>query len=116
MPEQRVARYTGEYGISAADAKVLTDSKRVSDLFENALKAYNNPKPIGTFIVVELMRRINLGELDLDNMKFTAEDLAKLIELAENGKYQRITVRLSFVKCLKQARSPKLSLKNSSCG
>ena len=106
MPEQRVARYTGEYGISAADAKVLTDSKRVSDLFENALKAYNNPKPIGTFIVVELMRRINLGELDLDNMKFTAEDLAKLIELAENGKISKDNRKIILREMLETGKKP----------
>ena len=106
MPEQRVARYTGEYGISAADAKVLTDSKRVSDLFENAVKAYNNPKPIGTFIVVELMRRINLGELDLDNMKFTAEDLAKLIELAETGKISKDNRKIILREMLETGKKP----------
>ena len=106
MPEQRVARYTGEYGISAADAKVLTDSKPISDFFEEAIRVYNNPKPVATFIVVELMRRINLGELDLDDMKFTAEDFAKLIELGESGKISKDNRKIILREMIESGKKP----------
>ncbi len=89
MPEMRVKRYTEQYGISAADAKILTDTKSISDFFESAVKAYNAPKAIGTFIVVELMRRINLGEISAEDMTLDPADFAHLIELAETGKISK---------------------------
>ncbi len=89
MPQQRYERYTGEYGISDADASVLINTKSVSDFFEAAVRAYNNPKPIATFITVELMRRINLGEVDADDIPFSPEDFARLVELAETGKISK---------------------------
>ena len=52
------------------------------------------------------MRRINLGELDLDNMKFTAEDLAKLIELAENGKISKDNRKIILREMLETGNKP----------
>ena len=45
MPHKRLARYTGEYGLSEVDAKILVNQKRVSDFFDESLKVYNNPNP-----------------------------------------------------------------------
>lgn len=106
MPHARSERYIGEYGISAADAKVLTDTKKISDFFEDTIKIYNNPKPVATFIVVELMRRINLGELDLDNMPFGAPEFAKLIELAETGKISKDNRKIILREMIDSGKSP----------
>ena len=67
MPHKRLARYTGEYGLSEVDAKILVNQKRVSDFFDESLKVYNNPKSVANFIIVELLRRVNLGEVSMDS-------------------------------------------------
>ncbi|MBS7397256.1 MAG: Asp-tRNA(Asn)/Glu-tRNA(Gln) amidotransferase GatCAB subunit B, partial [Ruminiclostridium sp.] len=59
-----------------------------------------------TFIVVELMRRINLGELDLDDMKFTAEDFAKLIELGESGKISKDNRKIILREMIESGKKP----------
>ena len=56
--------------------------------------------------MVELMRRINLGELDLDDMKFTAEDLAKLIELAETGKISKDNRKIILREMIESGKKP----------
>lgn len=76
MPDKRIKRYVEKFGLSETDAKILIQSKIVSDFFDDAVKAYNNPKSIASFILREFMRRLNLGEIDLDNLNFTAEDLS----------------------------------------
>lgn len=106
MPQARRERYINEYKISPADAAVLTDTKQISDFFEDTIKVYNNPKPIATFIVVELMRRINLGELDMDNMPFTAADFARLIELAETGKISKDNRKVILREMADSGKSP----------
>lgn len=83
LPAQRLERYTGEYGLSENDAKILVNNKILSDFYDEAVKTYNNPKSICNFITGELMRRINLGEITLEDLPFTAPELAKLVEMAD---------------------------------
>lgn len=86
MPNKRIKRYVEKFGLSETDAKILIQSKVVSDFFDDAVKAYNNPKSIASFILREFMRRLNLGEIDLDNLNFTAEDFAQLVKLSDEEK------------------------------
>ena len=89
LPEQRIDRYTNSYGLSENDAKILVNSKILSDFFDTAVKTYNNPKSICNFVNGELMRRINLGEITLENLPFTAEQFAKLVEMADTEKVSK---------------------------
>lgn len=86
MPSELMDKYTGEYGISAVDAKTLIASKKISDYFNEALKTYNSPKSISAFILTEFMRRLNLGEIDIDNIAVSPAEFAKLVELADTEK------------------------------
>lgn len=89
LPHRRFARYTEAYGLSETDAKILVNSKRVSDFFDEALKIYNSPKSIANFIIVELLRRVNLGEVSIENLPFSAADFAKLVEMADTEKVSK---------------------------
>ncbi len=89
MPESRKARYVKEYGIAEKDADSLINNKLVCFFFEEAIKAYNSPKSIAAFILVELMRRINLGEADMNDLPFEAKDFARLVEIMDGNKINR---------------------------
>mgnify|MGYP004641554165 FL=1 len=86
MPYDRLDKYINKYGLSEVDAKIIVNTKKISDLYEDALAVYNNPKTVSNFILGELMRRMNLGEISLDDLKFTAADLGKLVEMADTEK------------------------------
>ena len=86
LPKQRVKRYTEQFGLSVNDAKILVGNKALSDFYDSAVMIYNNPKSICRFINIELMRRVNLGEITIENLPFTADELAKLVEMADNDK------------------------------
>ena len=89
LPNKRLARYTGEYGLSETDAKIIVNQKKVSDFFNEAVSAYNNPKSVANFIMGELLRRVNLGEVTMDNLPFSAQDFAKLVEMADTEKVSK---------------------------
>ncbi len=89
LPNKRLARYTGEYGLSETDAKIIVNQKKVSDFFNEAVSAYNNPKSVANFIMGELLRRVNLGEITMDNLPFSAQDFAKLVEMADTEKVSK---------------------------
>ncbi|MCL2054255.1 MAG: Asp-tRNA(Asn)/Glu-tRNA(Gln) amidotransferase subunit GatB [Oscillospiraceae bacterium] len=84
MPYARLDRYINKFGLSEVEAKIIVNQKRLSDFYEDALRAYHNPKSVCNFITGELMRRINLGEINLEKLPFTASALAKLAEMADN--------------------------------
>lgn len=89
LPNKRLERYTGEYGLSETDAKIIVNQKKVSDFFNDAVSAYNNPKSVANFIMGELLRRVNLGEVTMDNLPFSAQDFAKLVEMADTEKVSK---------------------------
>lgn len=89
MPETRRQRYIEQYGIAEKDADSIINNKAVCFFFEDAVKAYNNPKGIASFILVELMRRINLGEADMNNLPFSAKDFARLVEIMDSDKINK---------------------------
>ncbi len=96
MPYDRLKKYTEKFGLSEIDAKIIVNTKKISDLFENALKVYNNPKSVSNFILGEVMRRINLGEISLDSLPFTAEDIGKLVLLSDTDKISKNDAKAVF--------------------
>lgn len=88
LPNRRLARYINEYGLSSADAKIIVNQKKISDLFDETLKIYNNPKSVANLIIGELLRRINLGETSVDNLP-NPVDFAKLVELSDTEKVSK---------------------------
>ncbi len=106
MPSSRFKRYTEEYGISEIDAKTLIQTKIISDFFENALKRYNNPKSVAVFILGEFMRRVNLGEIDINNISFTPEEFAELVEMADTEKVSKNDAKTVFRAMVEEGGKP----------
>ncbi len=106
MPYKRLEIYTTQYGLSEGDAKIIVNQKPVSDLFDDALKVYNNPKSVANFIVGELMRRVNLGEISVDDLPFTANELAKLVEMADTEKVSKNDAKTIFRQMAEKGGDP----------
>lgn len=85
MPEQRMERYVQQYALNQKDAEAIINNKQICFFFEDAIKAYNNPKSVASFILVELMRRINNGEADMNTLPFSAAQFAALIEMGDKN-------------------------------
>lgn len=77
LPESRRDRYIKEYNLSEKDAKLLTASKYLSNLFEGALAICGNAKAVANWILSDISRILNEKELEPENVPFTAEQLAK---------------------------------------
>ena len=106
LPEKRLDRYVNEYGLSEIDAKILVGQKTVSDFFNGAVGAYNNPKSISNFIIVELLRRVNLGEVAMDNLPFSAEDFAKLVAMADTEKVSKNDAKTILRQMIETGKNP----------
>ena len=107
LPEQRVKRFVEEYGIKPADADLIVGDKRICDFFDNATTAYDNPKAIANYINVELNRRINLGEVDMDNLKFTGAQFAHLVEYMQSDKISQANAKTVLREMIENGGEPK---------
>ena len=82
---QKLARYKKEYDIPEYDAKILTESKHMADIFEATTKLCGKPKKVSNWLMVETMRRLKDNDMDASDIKFSPVNLAKLIDLVEAG-------------------------------
>ncbi len=85
LPESRRARYMEEYKLSEKDARLLTASKYLSNLFEDAEKICKNAKAVANWILSDISRILNEEELEPEHIPFTGAELASLIELIDKG-------------------------------
>ena len=82
---EKLARYKSEYEIPEYDAKIITESKHMADIFEATVAICNKPKKVSNWLMVETMRLMKANEMEADDLNFSPENLAKLIELVEAG-------------------------------
>ena len=82
---QRLARYEKEYDIPEYDAKILTESKHMADVFEATTKICNKPKKVSNWLMGETMRLLKEKDMDPEDISFSPLNLAKLIELVDAG-------------------------------
>ncbi|MGN1327849.1 MAG: Asp-tRNA(Asn)/Glu-tRNA(Gln) amidotransferase subunit GatB [Clostridia bacterium] len=84
LPESRKERYMSEYKLSEKDARLLTASKYLSNLFEDAEKICKNAKAVANWLLSDVSRILNEEELEPENIPFTGKELAKLVSLIDN--------------------------------
>ena len=85
MPESSKERYINEYKLPEYDSNIITASKYLSDLFENAIKICNNPKAVSNWIMSDIARILKEKEQEPSDIPFTAEQLGELIVLIDKG-------------------------------
>ena len=85
LPEARRQRMVTEYGITAYDAQVLTDSKSLADQFEAAAKVAKNPKRVANLVQGELMGRLKAKGLEIEQSPISMKGVAASADLVESG-------------------------------
>ena len=85
LPESRRKRYLEEYKLTERDAKLITVSKYLSNLFEETVSKTNNAKASCNWILGDISRILNEKEMEPTEIPFTSDNLAELIILIEKG-------------------------------
>lgn len=85
LPDARQKRYVEQLGLPVYDAAVLTVTKETSDFFEAAITAGADAKQASNWIMGELSAYLKAEGKELHDVALTAEGLAGMITLIENG-------------------------------
>ena len=81
---EKMARYKEEYDIPDYDIDIITGTKHMADIFEATVAICNQPKKVSNWLMGETMRLMKEKEMDPEDIRFTPENLAKLIALVDS--------------------------------
>ncbi len=85
LRDEKLARYEKEYDIPRYDAKIITGSKHMADLFEAASACCGKPKKVSNWLMGETMRLLKESEMEPQDIRISPKHLAELVELADAG-------------------------------
>ena len=83
LRDEKKTRYLAEYGLPEYDADILTSSKRLADLFEQTTAICGQPKKVSNWLMGETLRLMKEKGVEADDLSFSPDHLAALIELVE---------------------------------
>jgi aspartyl-tRNA(Asn)/glutamyl-tRNA(Gln) amidotransferase subunit B len=79
LPRVMAERFVTHYGLPDYDATLLTQSKAAAAYFESTSQACGRPKLVSNWIMGEVSRRLNTGDVTFDNLPVSSAQLAALI-------------------------------------
>lgn len=83
LRDEKMARYKEEYDIPEYDISIITNSKHMADIFEETVAICKNAKKVSNWLMVETMRLLKEHSMEPEDIKFSPQNLAKLIGLVD---------------------------------
>ncbi len=84
LPHDRFLRYTEKLKLTPYSASLLINSKKLSDYFEEGLKATQNAIALCNWITIEFAGRLKNTTYTLFSLKLPSRHIAKLVNLIDN--------------------------------
>jgi aspartyl-tRNA(Asn)/glutamyl-tRNA(Gln) amidotransferase subunit B len=100
LPAQKRHRYESELGLSAYDARVLTDDRSVAEYFEATVTGGANSKQAANWVMGDIAAYLNANKLSIADLAFKPSSLAELVSLIETGELTGKIVKESLPKLL----------------
>ena len=103
---EKLERYNREFDIPRYDAEIITNSKKMADIFEATTAICGKPKKVANWLMVETLRLLKERGQELEDICFAPEHLAKLIELTEAGTINSSVAKEVFEKIFDENVDP----------
>ena len=103
---EKLERYKEEFDIPQYDAEILTNSKKLADIFEQTTAICKKPKKVSNWLMVETLRLLKDNNQEPEDLKFAPENLAKLIDLVDEGTINNKTAKEVFEVIFKEDVDP----------
>ncbi len=84
LPRDRKERFLMEYGLSAYDAEVLTQTRETADYFESTVKLQPQPKIVGNWIMGDIAKESKIRRIPVTQL-ISSSHLSELIDLTSSG-------------------------------
>ena len=107
MPDKRRKRYIEDLQIPEYDASVLTDTKEMSDFFDQTVALGADPKQVSNWLMVNVNAYLNENNLELQQTKLTPKHLATMIGLVKDGTISSKIAKKVFAETIAHGSEPK---------
>lgn len=85
LPDARKTRFVKEYGLPEYDSDILTSTKDMADYFEKCGSLFTDYKMVSNWIMGELLRLLNVNNMEISESKISPENLATLLNMIQEG-------------------------------
>ena len=85
LRDEKLKRYENEFGIPAYDAGLITESRKTAELFEKTAALCGKPKNAANWFIGETFRLMKDRGMEPEDLTFSPEHLAKLIDMTDAG-------------------------------
>ncbi|MCA1994286.1 MAG: Asp-tRNA(Asn)/Glu-tRNA(Gln) amidotransferase subunit GatB [Coleofasciculus sp. S288] len=85
LPAQKRHRYESEFGLSAYDARVLTDDRQVAEYFEAVVADGASPKQAANWVMGDIAAYLNTEKLTINEIALKPAILTELIALIDDN-------------------------------
>lgn len=106
LRSEKLERYKKEFDIPQYDAQIITESKHMADIFEATTAICKKPKKVSNWLMVETLRLLKERDMEPEDICFSPENLAKLIELADAGTINSSVAKEVFEKIFAEDIDP----------
>jgi aspartyl-tRNA(Asn)/glutamyl-tRNA(Gln) amidotransferase subunit B len=93
LPDRKVMRLTGDFGISRGDAIILGRDRSLCDFFEAAAVHCPDAKKLCAWIIKDLFKLMNTGALDIKNPLISPKNFGRLVTSVSEGSLTDILAR-----------------------
>ena len=104
--EEKIARYKEEFDIPDYDIDIITGSKHMADIFEETVALGAQPKKVSNWLMVETLRLLKENNMDHEDIRFSPENLAKLIKLTDEKAINSTVAKEVFEEMFKNDIDP----------
>ena len=80
LPEEKEKKYISEIGLEESEAKIISSSKAMANMFEQASSKTNDAKLVARWLVGDVSALLNKENIEIDESNLSAENFGKLIE------------------------------------
>ena len=113
LPSQKKERYLSEYGLPEYDVDIITGSKYLVKIFEEALNVCGEAKEVSNWIMGEVLRLASDTGTEFEDIKFNPENLGRLIVILKNKVINRGTAKEVFEKMFTENIEPEQYIKEN---
>ena len=85
LPEEKEIRYINEIGLDESEAKIISSSKTMANMFEAASSKTDDAKLVAKWLVGDISALLNKDNIDIDESNLSAENFGILIERITDG-------------------------------
>src|SRR5512133_729308 len=105
LPDEKKARFTRDYGLSAYDAGVLVAEQETADFFEAVAKG-RDAKAAANWVINELAGRLNKEGKDISASPMSASQLGAILDLIAAGTISGKMAKDLFEICWREGGDP----------